>query len=91
MGEPATVRVADRARGLRDQRERTPGRRIPLPPSLDSASRRIMSSPATSSTAVNVWPCATPNSDIRAIRGCSRLPYDRGRGRQRLRATTRPP
>ena len=37
----------------------------------------MASSPATISTAVNVCPCATPNSDIRAMRGCSRLPYDR--------------
>jgi hypothetical protein len=33
--------------------------------------------PATYSTAVNVVPCDTPNSVIRAIRGCSRLPYAR--------------
>ena len=74
------MRVADRARGLRDQRERTAGGEpIPMTPAaarLGDQPQRIEPG-ARSSTAVNVWPCATPNSLIRAIRGCSRLPYAR--------------
>jgi hypothetical protein len=41
---------------------------------LVSAIQPHASRPTTYSTEVNVMPCATPNSDIRAIRGCSRLP-----------------
>ena len=70
------MRVADGARGLRDERERAAGgERDAGEPGLGDS--RSTSRPATNSTAVNVVPCATPNSDMRAMRGCSRLPYAR--------------
>ena len=75
--EPAAVRVTDGARCLRDECECAARRRSRRRRASLSCIRRNASRPATYSTAVNVWPCATPNSLMRAMRGCSRLPYER--------------